>query len=74
MKSLYIRNVFLKWITNKNVLYSTFNSAQCYVPVWMDGGFEGIWTCICMAESLHNSPEVSQHCYCIYPNANVFAV
>ena len=57
MKSLYIQNVFLKWITNKNVLYSTFNSAQCYVPVWMDGGFEGIWTCICMAESLHSSLE-----------------
>ena len=25
----------LKWITNKHLLYSTGNSAQCYVAVWM---------------------------------------
>ena len=24
--------LYLKWITNKNLLYSTCNSAQCYVP------------------------------------------
>ena len=57
MKSLYIQNVFLKWITNKNVLYSTCNSAQCYVPAWMGGGFGMKWTCMCMAESLHSSPK-----------------
>ena len=27
--------LYLKWITNKNLLYSTWNSAQCYVPAWM---------------------------------------
>ena len=26
---------YLKWITNKDLLYSTWNSAQCYVPAWM---------------------------------------
>ena len=26
----------LKWITNKDLLYST--SAQCYVSAWMGGG------------------------------------
>ena len=31
--------LYLKWITNKNLLYSTWNSAQCYVPTWMGGGF-----------------------------------
>ena len=25
-------------ITNKDLLYSTQNSAQCYVPAWMGGG------------------------------------
>ena len=24
--------LYLKWITNKNLLYSTWNSAQCYMP------------------------------------------
>ena len=31
--------LYLKWITNKNLLYSTWNSAQCYVPAWMGKGF-----------------------------------
>ena len=57
MKCLSIQNVFMKWITNKNVLYSTCNSAQCYVPAWMGREFGGKWTCICMAESLHSSPQ-----------------
>ena len=29
--------LFLKWITNKDLLYSTQNSAQCYVAAWMGG-------------------------------------
>ena len=29
--------LYLKWITNKVLLYSTGNSAQCYVAVWMGG-------------------------------------
>ena len=35
--------LYLKWITNKNLLYSTWNSAQCYVPAWMGRGFGGEW-------------------------------
>ena len=31
--------LYLKWITNKNLLYSTWNSAQCYVLAWMGRGF-----------------------------------
>ena len=26
---------YLKWITNKDLLYSTRNSVQCYVAAWM---------------------------------------
>ena len=32
-----------KWITNKDLLYSTWNSAQCYVAAWMGGEFKGEW-------------------------------
>ena len=28
---------YLKWITNKDLLYSTRNTAQCYVAAWMGG-------------------------------------
>ena len=33
--------LYLKWISNKNLLYSTVNSARCYVAAWMGGGFDG---------------------------------
>ena len=29
--------LYLKWITNKDLLWSTGNSAQCYVAAWMGG-------------------------------------
>ena len=29
----------LKWITNKDLLHSTENTAQCYVAEWMGGEF-----------------------------------
>ena len=48
-KDMYIL-LYLKWVTNQDLLYSTGNSAPCYVPAWMD-------TCTRMAESLRYSPE-----------------
>ena len=38
----------LEWITNGNLLDSTSNSAQGYVPAWMGGEFEGerIYRCV----------------------------
>ena len=35
--------LYLKWITNKDLLNSTGNSAQCYVAVWMGWEFGGEW-------------------------------
>ena len=35
--------LYLKWITKKDFLYSTGNSAQCYVAGWMGGEFRGEW-------------------------------
>ena len=40
--------LYLKWITNKDLLYSTGNSAQCYVAAWMGGEFGGKWIHICL--------------------------
>ena len=30
--------LYLKWITSKALLYSTGDSAQCYVAAWVGGG------------------------------------
>jgi len=35
--------LYLKWITNKDPLLNTGNSAQCFVAVWMGGEFGGEW-------------------------------
>ena len=32
-----------KWITNKDLLYSTWNSTPCYVAAGMGGGFGEEW-------------------------------
>ena len=42
--------LYLKWITNKDLLYSTWNSAQCYIVAWMGGslgenGFMHMYDC-----------------------------
>ena len=34
---------YVKWITNKDLLYNTGNSAQCYVAAWMGGEFGEQW-------------------------------
>ena len=35
--------LYLKWISNRDLLYSTGNSAQCYVAAWMGGESGGKW-------------------------------
>ena len=35
--------LYLKWITNKDLLYITGNSAQYNVAVWMGGELGGEW-------------------------------
>ena len=35
--------LYLKWITNRELLYSTWNSAQSYAAAWMGGEFGGEW-------------------------------
>ena len=55
--------LYLKCITNKDLLYSMWKSVQCYVAAWVRGEFGGrMDTCVCMAESLHCSSETISHC------------
>ena len=35
--------LYVNWITNKDLLYGTWNSAQCHVAAWMGGGLGGEW-------------------------------
>ena len=35
--------LYLKWIPNKDLLYNTWNSAQCHVAAWMGGEFGEEW-------------------------------
>ena len=56
--------LYSKWITNKDLLYSTGNSAQRYVAAWMGGESGGEW----MHVHVWLSPfavhlTLSQHCY-----------
>ena len=54
----------IKWISNKMVLYSTGNSAQCYVEAWMAGEFRGEWihVYIWLSSSVVHL-KLSQQCY-----------
>ena len=50
--------LYLKWITNKDLQYSTWDSAHCYVAAWVGGAVWGrMDTCVCTAESLCGLPE-----------------
>ena len=69
--------LYLKWITNKkNLLYSTWHSAQILCASLDERGLWGrMDTRICMAESLHCSPETITILLIVYtPIQNVFGV
>ena len=44
--------LYSKWITNKGLLNSTWNSAPCYVPAWIGGRLGGEWTHVYLGLSL----------------------
>ena len=53
--------LYFKWVTNKDLPYSTGNSVRCYTAAWTGGDFGGGWihACICVAESLCSPPETN---------------
>jgi len=55
--------LYLEWIANKALLYSTGNSAQGYVAAWMGGEFggEGIHVNVRLTPSAVHL-KLSQHC------------
>ena len=54
---------YLNWITNKDLLYSTGNSAQCYMTAWMGRESGGEWIHICVwLRYFAVHLKLSQHC------------
>ena len=52
-----------KWITSKDSLYSTCNSAQCYVAAWMGWELGGEWIHVHVwLRPLSVHLKLSQHC------------
>ena len=61
--------LYLKRITNKEVLCSTGNSAQCYVAAWMGREFGGEWIHVYVwLNPFAVHLKLSQHCYLLYSN------
>ena len=55
--------LYLKWITNKDLFYSTENSAHCYVAALIGGEFGGDWIHVCIWLSPFNARlKLLQHC------------
>ena len=55
----------LKWITNKDLLHSTWNSSQCYMPVWMGGGLGENGWCVCVSLCWGFGGECVCVCVCV---------
>ena len=61
--------LYLKSITDKDLLYSTWNSAQRYVPAWLGREY------MHMSEFLHSLPETVATVLISYtPTQNAFGV
>ena len=54
--------LYLKWITNKDLLYSIGNSAGCYVAAWLGGLFGGEWIYVYPLSPFAVHLQLSQHC------------
>ena len=55
--------LYLKWITNKDLLYSTWDFAQCYLAAWLGGEVGGEWAHIYVwLSSFAGYMKLSQHC------------
>ena len=56
--------LYLKWITNKDLLYRPWNSAQYYVAAWMGGKFGEEWIHVYVWLSPFSFQlKLSQHCF-----------
>ena len=64
--------IYLKWITSKDLLYSTWNFAQCYLAVWMGGEFGEEQIHVHVFLSLYSAVhlKISNSVNWLYPNTN----
>ena len=58
--------LYLKWIANKDLLYSTWNSPQCHVASEMGGEFGGEWVHIYVYICTYTHTHVYVICIYIY--------
>ena len=65
--------LYLKWITDKALLYSSWNSAQCYIAAWTSLRENG---CVCVYNVWLSYPAVhlklSQRCELAVPQYKSF--
>ena len=55
--------LYFKWNTSRDLLDSTWNSAQCYVAAWVGGGLWGEWISVYVWLSpFAVRLKLSQHC------------
>ena len=58
-----VYTLYFKWINKKDLLYSIWNSIQCYVAAWMGQEFGGEWIHVYVWLSPFSvSLKLSQHC------------
>ena len=55
--------LYLKWINNKDLLQSTWNSAQCYVAAWIGEEFGGERIHVYVPRPFAIHLNLSQRCY-----------
>ena len=68
--------LYLKWITNKDLLHRTWNSAQCYVAGWKGGKLGGEWRYMCVCVCVYLIPftvhlKLSQYFHRLYPKTKL---
>ena len=64
--------LYIKQVTNKGLLYSTWNSAQCYVAAWMGGKFGGEWILVYVwLHPFAAQMELSQYCWFAIAQYNI---
>ena len=55
--------LYLKWISNRDLLFSTGNFAQCHVAGWLAGEFGGEWIHVyAWQSSFAVHLKLSEHC------------
>ena len=64
--------LYLKQVNNKVLLYSTWNSAQCYVAAWMRGKFGGEWIFVYVwLHPFTAQMKLSQYCWFAIAQYNI---